>query len=169
MPSNAKRVSLVVVGIAVHAYLVAVLSTYVTVVRVALMPVYSAELDRVGMLVKTIPLSFQYPGHFLQIRETYMWYPEHLNGIIGAIAFYTYGLIAPLWRSNQGKHRAIAGIAVAICACVSLVFVSETPVYQWYELSIKLGFLLFLTGFGVMVSSLLQRICFCGDRSNAAT
>ena len=123
-----------------------------------MMPIESTEVDRSRLILNGLGLSFSVPFHFLDIQASYMWYPLHLNGLIGAVAFLLYGILSVTWATQNRALRPIAAVVLAVCVCISLVFVAATPVLQWYELIIKLSLLAALTGLGIASEKLRQKL-----------
>lgn len=141
-----------------HTYLVLFVNSYWTYVRVGFMPIDSEDLNRGAMFLNGLYFSSTTPVLSTFVDGTYMWYGSSLNGLIGAYAFLFYGMIALFWLSKRKAMRVVAGVALATCVCISLVFVASTPVLQWYELIIKLSLLAALTGLGIASEKLRQKL-----------
>lgn len=145
-----------IIAVVVHAYLVCVLCTYWTVVRVGLMPIETSAMDRPQLIANGFRLSFGFPFDFFDIGATFFWYPHNTLGKIGAITFCLYGLLAMLWVSAERKLRAIPAIVLAASVCISFVLVAYIQMLQWYELTVKFSLLVVLTGLGLASEKLRQ-------------
>ncbi len=122
------------------------------------MPINSEELNRGATFLNGLYYSSTTPVLSTFVDSTYMWYGSSWSGHIGAYAFLLYGMIALLWLSKRKAMRVVAGVALATCFCISLVFVASTPMFQWYELIIKLSLLAALTGLGIASEKLRLKL-----------
>ena len=158
MPGGAKQTGLPAAVLLLHAYTVCTLNTYWVVLRVVFMPIESDLVNRQEILVSGVGDALRMPLLYFVPESTYFWYSTTLNGVVGALAFTVYGLVALSWLSKRKAMRVVAGVALAVCVCISLVFVASTPVLQWYELIIKLSLLAALTGLGIASEKLCQKL-----------
>lgn len=168
MPGGAKQTGLTAAVLLLHAYTVCTLNTYWMVLRVVFMPIESDLVNRQEILVSGVGDALRMPLLYFVPESTYFWYSTALNGVVGALAFTVYGLVALSWLSKRKAMRVVAGVGLAVCVCISLVFVAATPVLQWYELIIKLSLLAALTGLGIASEKLRLKLMerWAGDEKD---
>lgn len=165
MHGGLKQTGLTMAVVLFHAYLVCVLCTFWTVVRVGLMPIETSAMDRLQLIANGFRLSFGFPFDFLDIGATFFWYPHNSLGKVGAITFLLYGLLALLWVSASQKLRVIPAIILAASVCIGFVLVADTQMIQWYEMTVKISLLVVLTGLGLASEKLRQWLVARLDQS----
>lgn len=136
-----ERLRIVVPWMLVQLYVMMATSSYWVFLRIGFMPFYSEEVeqgaDRQGVLLNGFKHALTSPNLCFDVNNVYLWHGTAWNGVIGVSAFLLFELLATLWGSGLKWINLILGVLLGVCVSLSLFFLAETPIFEWYELLVK--------------------------------
>jgi hypothetical protein len=157
-----EQLRIVVPWMLVQLYVMMATSSYWVFLRIGFMPFYSEEVeqgaDRQGVLLNGFKHALANPTLCFDVNNVYLWHGTTWNGVIGVSAFLLFGLLATLWGSGLRWINLILGVLLAVCVSLSLFFLAETPIFEWYELLIKWSLLAVLALQARLSALLLSKV-----------